>query len=101
MKQTFVFVAAFALMVAFAGTAYARSDVRPRAAASAESIACLGTAVAARESAIGSAWSDFSSAMTSAYAARGSALAGAYAKSNPAEVKTAVKAAWKAFKETA
>ena len=60
-------------------------------------IACVGTAVAARENALTSAASTETQSVAAAYAARASALNAAYQNTDPTQVKTAVKKAWSAF----
>lgn len=60
-------------------------------------IACVGVAVATRESALGVAVSTHAQAVQAAYTARATALAAAYGQTTTAGVKTAVKAAWSVF----
>lgn len=62
-------------------------------------VACIGTAVATRETALGSAVSSMNTSVENAYSARASALAAAYAQTDTAEVRTDVRAAWDAFKK--
>ncbi len=60
-------------------------------------IACVGTAVNTRESAIDSALNAYTASVNSAYTARANALKDAYTKTTLADVKSAIKKAWADF----
>lgn len=60
-------------------------------------IACVGAAVAARETALTSAASTETQAIAAAYTARASALSAAYQNTDPTQAKAAVKKAWSDF----
>lgn len=61
-------------------------------------IACVGTAVNAREQALGSAMSAYTQSINAAYAARAAALSQAYMPNNDAvTIRTAVRTAWANF----
>lgn len=63
-------------------------------------LACIQTAVAAREQSIMTAWGAFNTSMTSAYTTRKSALNTAWGTIDAAARKTAVKSAWDAFRSS-
>jgi type IV secretory pathway TrbL component len=60
-------------------------------------IACVGTAVNAREQAIGAAATKYTTAANASYSARATALAQAYTLTTKDAVRSAVKAAWSSF----
>jgi len=60
-------------------------------------IACVGTAVNAREAALGTAITAHASAESAAYAARATALSAAYKEATLKEANTKTKTAWSAF----
>jgi|CXWL01.1.fsa_nt_gi hypothetical protein len=97
------YVSALTLMLAFVlmvPTAHAESGSSDTSSASDSTvISCLKTAVSTREASIASGWDTFSAAIDSAYSARKSALDSAYSNDTRAEVKNAVKTAWKDFKD--
>ncbi len=65
-------------------------------------IACVGTAVNARESAIDAGYNTYSAAMNAAYSARATALSAAYANATSSrEVAVATRAAWAAYTSAA
>lgn len=70
---------------------------RSTSAVSATTIACVGTAVSARETALDAAIATHESAVQAAYTARASALSAAYQQTTATAVRAAVKAAWSAF----
>jgi len=63
-------------------------------------IACVGTAVNARETAIDAAMTTFTAADNAAYNARATALQQAYALTTLSAVKAAVKTAWSTFSKS-
>lgn len=67
---------------------------------SAESIACVGTAVATRENSLSSGMSTYSQSVNSAYTKRATDLATAYSQTTGEAVKTGVKSAWSGFAST-
>lgn len=79
-----------------------RTDIKtsPKATPLPANIACVATAVNARESALTSGIGTYGSAVQTAYSVRGSALASAYSKTSTTEIRTAVKAAWGAFSKS-
>ena len=66
----------------------------------AESIACVGAAVAVREAALSAAFTAHSSSMSAAYSTRANTLAGAYSNGTAKEVQRGVKVAWGGFKKS-
>ncbi len=60
-------------------------------------VACVGSAVSAREASIDSAINTFSTAQNAAYSARATALQSAYTQTSMSAVHTAVKTAWSSF----
>ncbi len=66
-------------------------------AATLTKIACVGTAVNARETAIDAGYGTYSQAMIAAFAARATALQQAYTATSTAAVRTATNAAWSAY----
>jgi hypothetical protein len=76
---------------AFAETA---SSTPPNASVK---IACVGSAVNAREQALDAALSNHAAAITAAYSARADALKDAYSKTDVKSVRSSVRAAWSAF----
>lgn len=69
----------------------------PTASSVVAKIACVGTAVNAREQSIDAAMTALTGSMNAAYAARATALQQAYGNTTPNAVKAAVKVAWSAF----
>lgn len=61
-------------------------------------ISCMKTAVDTREDAIKAGWTTFAETVSDAYSDRATALEAAYGNDTRAEVKSAVRAAWSAFK---
>ena len=84
------------LLGAIAAPVYAKEENKEGKTAD---IACVQTAVDARESAIDTAWGTFTKSMTSAYAARKSALHYAWSLTDAKARKDAIRGAWKAFKK--
>jgi hypothetical protein len=84
-------------VVSAGALAFAQSATTTMAAPASTSIVCVGTAVAAREQALDAGVTTRQAAVSAAYTARASALASAYALTTPAQVHTAVKAAWSTF----
>ena len=82
---------------------HAEQMMRDRVASSSASmatsadIACAGSAVAARESALDTAISAETSVIASAYDTRASALTSAYTGSDAAAIRASAKAAWSGF----
>jgi hypothetical protein len=70
----------------------------PTTGPSATTIACVGTAVTARETMIGTAFATFSSAQSAALAARLGALKAAWAMTTSKEIKPAVGTAWQNYR---
>lgn len=60
-------------------------------------VACVGSAVATRESALGAGFGAYSSVVSGAYGARATALAQAYTATSTTAVRAGIKAAWTAF----
>jgi hypothetical protein len=60
-------------------------------------IQCVGTAVAARETALDTAMTAYTGSANSAYSARATALVSAYQQTTAVAVKAAVRTAWTAF----
>lgn len=88
---------AIAGFLATTGVALAEGTATTIATTNANKIACVGAAVAIRESALVSAMTAYTSGMNTAHATRATALASAYSQTTAAGVRTAVKAAWSAF----
>lgn len=77
------------------------STTRPlKMASTTVDVACVGAAVAVRESALGTASQKLGTDVSAAYATRASALATAYQAGSRDQVKASVKSAWDAFKTT-
>ncbi len=88
-----------ALAVALPALAQTGSTTQPQTTtmSSTSKIACIGTAVAAREQTLGTAYTTFTTASAGAYSARASALSNAYSQTSLSSVKTEVKTAWITF----
>ena len=100
-------ITTLALLAGAVAPAFAATTTPPPAVGTASTtpsamskIACVGTAVDAREQSIDTASSAFMTALNSAYSARASALQQAYALTTPKEVRAAVKTAWAAFSKS-
>ena len=63
-------------------------------------IACVKTAMDARETALMAGWATFNTSITSAYTMRKAALDAAWVMTDANARKTAIKAAWDAFKKS-
>src|SRR4051812_4671291 len=86
-----------ALFAATAVPALAQTTTATSTANATAKIACVGTAVNAREQALGKAMTSYTAALNAAYMARASALQQAYTQTTLKGVMTAVKAAWTTF----
>ena len=93
-KKSVIGLASLGLIAAFAAPAFAQSATPP-------TIACVGTAVNTRETAIDKAMTAFTGAMNAAYAARATALQSAYGLTTASTAKAAVKTAWSTFNASA
>jgi len=82
---------AIALSLVAGAPAFAATD-------STATIACVGTAVNARETAIGTAITTHTQAINAAYTARAAALQQAYTGTTQIQVKASIKTAWASFR---
>ncbi len=93
-------VSVLGLSLVVAGTAFAETSTTSSTVtmtAPINKIACVGAAVAVRETSLDAAMTSFTQSLSSAYTARASALAAAYSASSTDAVKVGVKAAWTSF----
>ena len=88
---------AFALATALVTPAFAMEGGRMMGAKSSVDIACMKTAVDARENALMTAWGTFNTSMAAAYAARKAALDAAWVMTDGKARNAAIKTAWTAF----
>lgn len=96
---TLVFNSAFAVSGS-SNTTSASSKSSGKTTMNAESIACVGKAVATREASISAAYATRSASVEAAYATRANELAGAYSNDTVDEVKAGVKVSWADFKKS-
>ena len=80
----------------FAATATSTTSAKPKV-----DVACMQSAIAARETSIASAFAGYSSSISTALATRASAFASAWGLTNAKARNTALKAAWKAYRSVA
>ncbi len=83
-----------------ATTTSASAKASAKAADVAARIACVGKAVAVRESTLATAYSAHTASVQAAYATRANELAGAYLNTTVDKVKAGVKVSWADFKKT-
>ncbi len=88
----------FAVGTSASVTASAKASAKATEVAA--KIACVGKAVAVRESTLSTAFSAHSQSMSAAYATRANELAGAYSNTTTASVQAGVKVSWADFKKT-
>ena len=96
LKNTLAFSTAL-IMLAITVPAFAQTSTSTMASSVAAKIACVGTAVNAREQSIDAAITAFTGATNAAYAARATALQQAYTNTTLKTANQAVKVAWSAF----
>ncbi len=97
MKKTIIF-SAVALIAAIGVSAFAQTTPSAARTANASAIACVGAAVANRESALSLAIGSYAQAISSAYGTRSAALQTAYSAASVSQVRDGVKSAWTTFK---
>lgn len=100
MNKTLTTVAALVFGLSAALPAFAATATTTPAGISPATLTCVGSAVAARESALGTGIGTFNQAVAAAYSARATALAAAYATGNGTQARTGVKAAWSTFSKS-
>ncbi len=96
MHKTITTLVLGAVVLATAPTVSATGGVGVSADATA--ISCIKTAVTTREASLKTGITEFNTAVSDAYTERADALDDAYSNDTNDEVKSGVKAAWKAFK---
>lgn len=102
LKKTLI-VSGAALALAFASSVFAQTagnTAVPPTNTTTAKIACVGAAVATRETAIDAAVNTHGQAVNTAYTTRATALGQAYHLTTIKAVNTAVRAAWSAFNST-